>query len=598
MRLIVGSLLMLTLAACQERRSSLPPPPQKPHADFLKSLKTSLPSHFSMEQLQKYIAENDLKMASRYVNICLRMAPTNPALHVVNGFVYEEMASRGDTSKLQLAGTAYRAAYGLDSSHWLYPYLLGMQRLRENSYKEAQKYLAESLVLRPEDPDILYALACSSYYAQDIPVAVSCIRKAVSLKNDPVFHRSAAIILSAGAQFDKAQASLEKYKKCVGSEGAPDVQKVCRRMEDWRCAHVEARKTNVKTPTKKPEALSQGDGSLSKTPTVSLDCCLLTIVEDSETQKGNNLLAPFGTPGGAVSPLQVTLGGSSRDGGFVTRQISRVTNSSAPPQSTNGSWTKTLNWSLTPAATGYALAIMNAISNTTEFVARPTVTTFVGRPALILNTDQYIGTAAGTSGPAQINVDAGVKVEVTPLALTPEGRVTLEITFTSTDFNGTPNFSSSIEKQLIAVTKAKTATTLHVFLGQTAMIASMQSNARIVDDSRVPFLGNIPFLQYFFSNVNTIDDRRSFLFLVTPRLEGSLKVARNMPIKSSIAKQLSSQELLGSQDYSAVYYILKHLERSPLFVNFQSGDLILPFWGYATSSLDDKLRQLNHFLYF
>lgn len=596
MRLIVGSLFLLFLTACQERQSALPAPSQKPHSAFLDSLKNSLPSHFSMDQLQKYIKDSDLKMASRYVNVCLRMSPTSPALHVINGFVYEEMARQGDTSKLQLAGTAYRTAYGLDSSHWLYPYLLGMHRLRENSYKEAQKYLAEALVLRPEDPDILYALACSSYYAQDIPVAVSSIRKALSLKNDPVFHRSAAIIFSAGAQFDKAKASLEKYKKCVGNEGARDVQKVCRRMEDWRCAHVEARK-GTPSPSSSKVSSASGDTSLSKEPAISLDCCLLTIVEDSETQKGNNLLAPFGTPGGTSMPLQVTLGGSN-SGGNVTRTLQRNTSSNLPDQPVNGSWTKVLNWSLTPVAATYALSIMNAINNTTEFVARPTVTTFVGRPALILNTDQYIGTAQGTSGPAQVNVDAGVKVEVTPLSLTPNGRVTLEITFTSSDFNGTPDLSQGIESQLIAVTKAKTAATLHVFLGQTAMIASMQANTRIVEDARVPFLGNLPFLQYFFSNVNTIDDRRSFLFLVTPRLEGSLKVAHNFPVKSSIAKQLSSQELLGSQDYSAFYYIFKHLERSPMFVNFQSGDLVLPFWGYTTSSLDDKLRQLNHFLYF
>ena len=204
---------------------------------LLEKLSGSLPKHFSIEHLTQLIDEGDLLAVSRYVNASLQTAIENPYLHLINGFIYEEMERMGDSSRVELAGIAYRSAYTLDHTNWLSAYLLGSYELRLQKYKSAQEHLAQALILRPNDPDILYALAYSSYYLGDIPVAFSSIEKATSLRvKDPAFHRAAAVISAAAARFNRAQYHQETYKKLLGEDNS-DVSMVKQRIEEWKATH-------------------------------------------------------------------------------------------------------------------------------------------------------------------------------------------------------------------------------------------------------------------------------------------------------------------------------------------------------------------------
>jgi len=278
---------------------------------FLHHLKNRLPSHFSMDQLKTYIHEGDLKSASRYVNLAIKTSVGNPALHVINGFIYEEMLRSGDPTCSYLAGVAYQTAYSLDPSHWVYSYLLGGYELRERHYDKAQEYLANALLLRPDHVDTLYALACASYYLHDIPVALNSIQKAlVCSPNSPSVQRSAAVIFAAAGKFEKANQALACYSKMAGSTCCADVEKIRSRIEDWKVTHQQARCRTVDNQIvdygdQEPEDDSQ---ILSKTPTVILDCYLLMIKERSTTAKGNNIFNAADQTG-ALHPLSVVLGG-------------------------------------------------------------------------------------------------------------------------------------------------------------------------------------------------------------------------------------------------------------------------------------------------
>lgn len=584
--------------------------------DFLCHLKNRLPVHFSMDQLKEYIHEGDLKSASRYVNLAIKTSTGNPALHVINGFIYEEMLRAGDPTCAQLAGVAYRTAHDLDPSHWLYAYLLGSYELREKNYESAQQHLANALLLRPDHSDTLYALACASYYLSDIPVALNSIQKALVLSpNSPSIQRSGAIIFAAAGKFDKANKALDCYSELSGKKCAADVAQVRSRIEDWKVTHQQARCHTVAAQTiDYGDQKDQEDSKiLSKTPTVILDCYLLAMIETATTVKGNDFLNLGIDTNGVISPLSVVLGGTTpKSVGstlFGTKRIlTRNRGATPPPPALNntwqGSWTKTFNYAIGPSALKYSLNIANAGDRILEFNARPSVSTLLGEPATFLNSDIIVGTPPGA---AQVSVDAGVKLECKPIKIANDGCITLEITLTSSQLNDnyTPDSTRGIDSQLIAVVKAKASTTVKVYPGQTVMVAGIKSDTRVTRDSGVPFLRSLPLAQYFFSKVETTSDNRNLLYLVTPRLGGGTGRTFNPCTKVSIGPSRVAQKLKrggldlgGLGEYSSLYYILKHFERSPLFADFRSGDLVLPFWGYEHTSLPHKLNQLSSFLYF
>jgi hypothetical protein len=262
-------------------------------------------------------------------------------------------------------------------------------------------------------------------------------------------------------------------------------------------------------------------------------------------------------------------------------------------------WTQTFAYGVTPSSLTYSLNIANADDKVLEFAARPSVSTLVGELATFFNADIITGTPPGGS---QLSVDAGVKMECRPLKIASNGCITLEITLTSSQLNGYI-MSQGITDQLISVSKAKASTTVQVFPGQTVMVAGVKAETRVTADSSNPLLRSIPLVQYFFSNVQSLSDNRNLMYLVTPRLAGGKKNpldSKNSPSfgPSAVAKKLDKGGLGWGSEYTALSYILKHIERSPVFSCFRSGDITLPFWGYEHTSLPHKLNQFSSFFYF
>ena len=586
--------------ACQQREV-VQKSVQRSKLSFLEGLKNRLPPQVSLARLQAMVAEGELKKASCYINGALKTALRNPALHLVNGFIYEELARCGEPSQLELAGIAYRTAHSLDPTAWAYAVVLGGFELRAKRYELAQKTLADALLLRPNDVETLYSLACASYYLKDLPVALSSIRKAVALKSgEPAMQRAAAMIYGACGLKESAAAALQKYTGMVGSVGAHDVARVTQRLQEWAQIHSAMGVQNASAQSHTPAV--QGEDPDTGPIIVNFDCFLLALIEQDTNFAGNNIVNPYNLEG-ASRALSVTLGGGGPIA-QVGRTLNRVTNSGMPSQPVSGSWTKIFNYAVSMPSINYWLNMANAYSRNVNFLSRPTLSALIGKPALFLHSDQVIGVASGSTGSASINVDAGVKVEITPLKIAEDGLITMDIVFTGSDFNNLPDLNRPITDQVISVAKAKTATTLKAYPGQTIFVAGINAEVKQNNESRVPGLGNLPFIQYFFSHKNTLSDRRTFIHLITPRIGGNLSKLcpkkRQYEVKS-VGDQLQANGLLNLADVSqraTISTLLQNLESSPMFLDFRSGDIPPPYWGYSTSSLSQKLDGLMNFLYF
>jgi tetratricopeptide (TPR) repeat protein len=606
---------LLALAGCNEssKGPSYNPKSQfKPRKSPLEFLKkgagNSLPGHFSVDRIQELVASGDIEEASRYTNMALHISPQVPVLHLINGFLYEEIANLGNDSKRELATVAYQRAYELDPSQWLCCYLLGLRELRENKIESAQQRLADALILNPSDPDIAYALAYASYYLRDLPVAFSAINKALnSNSNDPSYLRAGAIIYGACNHTQRSEECLKKYQQIVGNN-EPDVQVVQNRLADWKRFH-NSRIQRVADDASAGEgvagrgdpdasAFTQKQVSARGTPegeTIYVDAYLLRTSETTTATAGNNVMNTLALVLGSTS---TNIAGSSTPSNLsVTRTLGR--NAAGGP--VTGSWTKMLTYSITPQAIAYSLNIANVSKQIVEVLARPSVATLVGKPAYFLQGDQYIGAAAGNSGSAIASVDAGTKVEITPLELTSDGILVMDITVTGSIFTAEPNTGASIQNQILQISRSKVMTTIKAFLGQTIILGGIYSREQTETRSGVPFLSDLPIIQYFFGQDTASGDTRAILYLITPRKGGMLKDC-NFSLTSQgegpASERLKDKGLLSIGEYPTLYYVVKNINRSPMFTNFRSGDLPKPFWGYDRVSITTKLDQLKSFLWF
>lgn len=563
------------------------------------------PSHFSLSQLNEFLNEGNVKGASQYVNAALQISPQSPSLHLVNGFLYEEMMKNGDDSRRELISIAYRTARNLDPSQWLSHYLLGKNEARARNYEEAQQNLANALLLRPQDPDILYALAYASYYLWDIPVALFSIRKAVSLcANNPAIVRAAAIITAAAGDFSQASQYFRNYEKLVGQKEV-DVQIVQHRIEDWRGVYARARLQKVSDYAegdtrkydsgKEIEDLRQEANKIREKNnqkngnTIIIDCYVLRTSATHSTSKGQNLF----------DQLAIQLSTSSS--ALVKRTLSRNTQTGLSPQPVKGSWTKNFSYAISPVTLNYSLNIMNASSNLIEVIGRPSVSALVGESAFFVQGMQYIGASTGgLTGASTSTVDAGTKMEVIPRELTPDGTVVIELSLMGSLFTDTPNTSKGASQQIFILSKSNVTTVVKAKLGQTVMLGGLYSRTHTYSKGGFPLLQDIPFLQYFFANSTTEDDTRCVVYLLTPRRGGS---SADCPPprscrKSKVSNQLRKRGFFALGEYNSLYYIIKNLDNSYLFSNFRSGDIPAPFWGYETVDLRKKINQLSSFLWF
>jgi|LauGreDrversion4_2_1035121.scaffolds.fasta_scaffold06988_4 tetratricopeptide (TPR) repeat protein len=611
------ALSLLVQQGCQNRksRSVAMPAAQSSPMDFLKQGPISFPSFFSLPKVKTFIQQGQLKEASLYVNQSINIEPRNAALHLLNAFIYESLLDTGQDDCKELIEIAYRTAMDLDPSLWLTHYLRGLNALKMSKYKEAQKYFVEAYSLCSVNPDVTYSLAYASYYAYDLPVALTFIEKAAKMcPKKPEIIRSAAMICAAAGEKVKAEQYLNAYSQLVGKNQS-DIAVMKQRLNQWaktgtriqlmgsapstEAAGLRANTEFSSFETKKgnDEKNLETKASTDSPPSLIFDTTLISYSDQKTESRGQNIF----------NSLQVVLGGTGDNSGGLDASpqwniAKKFATSSVTGSKDFSSTVSTLAYGITPFAMQYSLNIANSGRSKVELVSRASLSTTLGHSAYFLQGAQYTGSTAGNlTGAATASIDAGMKIEIRPVSLSEQGEVVLEITLVGSDFVNLPNSGIGISNQLIQIQRSKVSTTVKAMLGQTIVISGIQTQQRNESRSGFPLLQSIPLVQYFTSSFQKNDDITSAIFLMTPRLGGNSPLsAAQTQQQRSIAQQLQKRGIMSQLEYSNIYHILRTIQSFQLmaFSQLRSGDLPSPVRAYDQKNCREKISQLASFLWY
>jgi pilus assembly protein CpaC len=177
-----------------------------------------------------------------------------------------------------------------------------------------------------------------------------------------------------------------------------------------------------------------------------------------------------------------------------------------------------------------------------KFIAEPRVVTQTGRPAFFRSGGQQpvISQTAGITGPGALLVPFGTELEVLPIVYA-NGQIWLELNPRVTVPNpglainiggtSTPGF----DEQTI-----RTAVMLES--GQTFAIGGLIQNSVRALSTKVPVLGDLPFIGIGFSRVEHEQLEEELIMLVTPRLVGPMNC-------DQVPKRLPGRETRNPDDY-------------------------------------------------
>ncbi len=112
------------------------------------------------------------------------------------------------------------------------------------------------------------------------------------------------------------------------------------------------------------------------------------------------------------------------------------------------------------------------------------------------------------------NEDIGVKLKVTP-RINKSGYIVLTIEQEWQELNGYQNLG---ERELPVIDTRKMGSDVAVQSGQTVVLGGLARKSKTRNESKVPILGDIPLLGWFFKSSNIADTRNELIIFLTPRV--------------------------------------------------------------------------------
>jgi len=151
-----------------------------------------------------------------------------------------------------------------------------------------------------------------------------------------------------------------------------------------------------------------------------------------------------------------------------------------------------------------------------EVVSQPKVVTQDKREALIESGKKIPYFSSNDDGNTEINFeDAVLRLKVTPY-ITPNDRILMDVEITK-DAVGAP-INISTTEQALPIDTTMLRTQVLVDNGQTIVIGGILEEEKSTSVSKVPVLGDIPFLGRLFRNNNESIDKIELLVFLTPRI--------------------------------------------------------------------------------
>jgi len=572
------------------------------------------------------LKKNRLAEASDMINKALQQRIDRSYYHLINGIIYHLQAVQGNRAAFDVAEQGYSQAINFDRTNWLAYYYRGRMRLDLGEFARGKADLAEALIFRPSDKEILTAFAYAAYRSgapDEAAAAVEAMEKAGGPLPRSAL-RTAALTMAALNQTDRAALYYKSYE-----ESAPGQERdlVRRRMGEWGdfnriapsiqpvqygSAYGNAPSgggTYGGNPYSSGSYASGGYGQSSEygedtalslpardVPTapgsedkmVVIDVIMIGTSEDVFTAKGVNLL----------SGLSIQFGGNPSGSGVSIPAFSRTVVKETEQA--------TITRALTIPAVTYTLNILNANNQNNQVLARPTLIGLAGKPSEFFSGVELDAAAVASAnvGGQSINIqkEIGVKLLVIPSVL-PDGRLKLHV-FAQRTFLQSPSNNVNFQYQ-IQTSKDKVTANVVMRYGETLILGGLSLKEDEVQRDGVPGLQEVPLVQYLFSRQQTRSFQSSVLILMTPRPPQYVyqpEAAREEYDKSLTPDQRSLENLRSRySDWFRPYpnwaAIFRHLQGNSLYREFRTGDVELETWS-DMRLLTDRLQQALEFLHY
>ena len=548
------------------------------------------------------IQVGDFEGASRQFNAALKLEITNSSIQFLNGLAYHLRALQGDVSYFPLAEQGYQLAIQYDRTNWLAYYYKGLARMDQRDFKGAQEFFSEALLYRDNDPDLLYGMTVSSYYAQDPEVAAAALEQLRALvPEDPKALEASAMVMAALGNGEEAQGYLTQYVNTTGNGERGAVMEG--RLDSWERVYKRARTSKISTVPLQVGLLAQLKSGSSggakdeviKDPVkddykmVIVDVVIIRTEEDISSSKGINLL----------NGLTLQFGSTNLSEAGFSYQSS---NAKTP----SGTLSKTITRALNIPSITYSLNIANSSSDRNEILARPTLVALAGEKSEFFSGLEIEAAAIGGNNSdgstVKVQKEIGVKLALQPEFLD-DGRVKLNVVAERT-FLTTPNTNSVTFELRIDTSKTSVSANVAMNFGETLILSGLSEKETERARDGVPFLQDIPGLQYLFSKRTTRDFQKSVLILMTPR-PPSYTYQSDRQREQTRQRQNSGERALSElqarySDWFKPYpnwaSAFHHMQDNTLYREFRTGDVTMERWANS-ETLKSRLIQAIDFLY-
>jgi len=549
------------------------------------------------------IQVGDFEGASRQFNAALKLEITNSSIQFLNGLAYHLRALQGDVSYFPLAEQGYQLAIQYDRTNWLAYYYKGLARMDQRDFKGAQEFFSEALLYRDNDPDLLYGMTVSSYYAQDPEVAAAALEQLRALvPEDPKALEASAMVMAALGNGEEAQGYLTQYVNTTGDGERGAVMEG--RLDSWERVYKRARTSKISTvplqvgllPQLKSGSSGGAKDEVIKDPVkddykmVIVDVVIIRTEEDISSSKGINLL----------NGLTLQFGSTNLSEAGFSYQSS---NAKTP----SGTLSKTITRALNIPSITYSLNIANSSSDRNEILARPTLVALAGEKSEFFSGLEIEAAAIGGNNSdgstVKVQKEIGVKLALQPEFLD-DGRVKLNVVAERT-FLTTPNTNSVTFELRIDTSKTSVSANVAMNFGETLILSGLSEKETERARDGVPFLQDIPGLQYLFSKRTTRDFQKSVLILMTPR-PPSYTYQSDRQREQTRQRQNSGERALSElqarySDWFKPYpnwaSAFHHMQDNTLYREFRTGDVTMERWANS-ETLKSRLIQAIDFLYY
>ena len=197
-----------------------------------------------------------------------------------------------------------------------------------------------------------------------------------------------------------------------------------------------------------------------------------------------------------------------------------------------------------------------------KILAEPRVTTMSGRPGRVQSGGKVDIISSGVGTSATISAEFGTIVNFLPVVLG-NGKINLDIAAeVSTPTNSIPIPGAGTPGTVtFSVLKRSANVTVQVEDGQTLAIGGLIQNSVNATISRVPVLGDLPFLGVAFTNKSYTETEEEIIIMITPRLVDPIDCTK-------IPKYLPGRETRSPDDYELFLEGIMEAPRGPRNVVF------------------------------